>query len=633
MRQQRGWFWLLIFGLGITLMPAPNYPLHAQQDPALNLHILYVDDRTYPQVDIYFNLTNSNEGSYRLLEAASPRSFVITSEAGQITPQKIEPAQRQFVMMFVFDLTSSVSPTELAQMQAAARLLIEDTLTPQDQVGLLTFNQATTNLLQPLTDNHELILNTLADDTQFEIATAGGNAAADGIYNALATLPPADANIRPTLVIFSDATTGNIDGNRSIETIQDLTTTIGANVYVLHFLTDTIGFDLPRNPPTELVELAEESGGIFWQGDGELIDEPTEDENAYTDDTLLSDFARQLSLILQAEQRLTVKIDATADDAVYPMRIRFTDANNDTTAASGQFRAWAGRINIQFANLLSGEKITLPFEVVVSLSPPLPNPNALLFRIDPIGSGDIQLGAFDPETLSYPLDDLPLGPQTLKAVIIDEEGRRFEQTIRITILEAAESTDDENEPRALNSSTDSSSESEGFNFRWLLLVGAVLSAGIGIMTGVFLRNRQQPEATSAIPASPRASPPPSSQPQTLNPPHPATLTTSPPATAFNNVARGLLIGPNNEQFPLYDGENTIGRHGSNRVQVADATVSRYHAVIQVEGELFEYRDWQALQPTTISGHVLLPDERYALVEGDEIMIGMTTFRFKVNSLM
>jgi len=96
------------------------------------------------------------------------------------------------------------------------------------------------------------------------------------------------------------------------------------------------------------------------------------------------------------------------------------------------------------------------------------------------------------------------------------------------------------------------------------------------------------------------------------------------------VVKAFLIGANDEQYPLYEGENTIGRHGTNMVQIMDATSSRYHAVIEIHGDVYDYVDWRTGQPSVINDHPLAPNEHHILRDGDQIKIGMTVLRFVIH---
>jgi hypothetical protein len=96
------------------------------------------------------------------------------------------------------------------------------------------------------------------------------------------------------------------------------------------------------------------------------------------------------------------------------------------------------------------------------------------------------------------------------------------------------------------------------------------------------------------------------------------------------VAPALLVGENGVQYPLYEGENTLGRHEDNLIQIMDITISRHHAVISVHNDTYIYQDREATHPTEISGYGLKPDEEYPLVDGDSILIGSTKLRFILN---
>jgi pSer/pThr/pTyr-binding forkhead associated (FHA) protein len=96
------------------------------------------------------------------------------------------------------------------------------------------------------------------------------------------------------------------------------------------------------------------------------------------------------------------------------------------------------------------------------------------------------------------------------------------------------------------------------------------------------------------------------------------------------VVKAFLVGANDEQYPLYEGENTIGRHGTNMVQIMDSTSSRYHAVIEIHGDVYDYVDWRSTQPSVINGQPLAMNEHYSLKDGDQIKIGMTVLRFVIH---
>jgi predicted component of type VI protein secretion system len=136
-----------------------------------------------------------------------------------------------------------------------------------------------------------------------------------------------------------------------------------------------------------------------------------------------------------------------------------------------------------------------------------------------------------------------------------------------------------------------------------LLLPLLAGVGVGVVVGVsivffLLRRRKravrpQPVMTVAAPA----------------------VTTS-----------AYLEGPNGEQWELHQGENTIGRHSSNRVAIQDESISRFHAVIIAEGDRYTYRDLDtASHPSEINGELLR--RPYLLRNKTVIRIGSTLVRF------
>ena len=54
-------------------------------------------------------------------------------------------------------------------------------------------------------------------------------------------------------------------------------------------------------------------------------------------------------------------------------------------------------------------------------------------------------------------------------------------------------------------------------------------------------------------------------------------------------------------FPLYDGENVVGRNSQCDIVLADKTVSRRHATITVDGDTIQVRDLESRNGTYIEG--------------------------------
>jgi Mg-chelatase subunit ChlD len=136
---------------------------HAWQESSRpRTHILAIDDRAYPDVQVYLTVTD--------IEAAVPvrnltaQDFLVTAAGTQrIVPSTVTTStinNRPVHLIVVLDLTGSVSPQEFTNMQTAAALLIAS-LEVQDQVGVVTMDHQQAALLQPLSPDHNAAINAM----------------------------------------------------------------------------------------------------------------------------------------------------------------------------------------------------------------------------------------------------------------------------------------------------------------------------------------------------------------------------------------------------------------------------------------------------------------------------------------
>jgi DNA-binding winged helix-turn-helix (wHTH) protein len=73
------------------------------------------------------------------------------------------------------------------------------------------------------------------------------------------------------------------------------------------------------------------------------------------------------------------------------------------------------------------------------------------------------------------------------------------------------------------------------------------------------------------------------------------------------IAAALVCG--GKSYPLYHGENSIGRAPDARVLLTDSTISRRHAVITIHegGNAFLLRDLQSKNGTFVNGRLIGPE--------------------------
>lgn len=78
-----------------------------------------------------------------------------------------------------------------------------------------------------------------------------------------------------------------------------------------------------------------------------------------------------------------------------------------------------------------------------------------------------------------------------------------------------------------------------------------------------------------------------------------------------------------DRYDLHPGLNTVGRNPTNDVRLLPASVSSFHAEIEVELERVILRDLQSTNGTRLNGH-LVPEAE--IRPGDELMFGEQRLR-------
>ncbi|MBJ8343388.1 BTAD domain-containing putative transcriptional regulator [Antrihabitans sp. YC2-6] len=94
-----------------------------------------------------------------------------------------------------------------------------------------------------------------------------------------------------------------------------------------------------------------------------------------------------------------------------------------------------------------------------------------------------------------------------------------------------------------------------------------------------------------------------------------------------NAMRAQLRDTGNRTIEIGTGSLRIGRMSDNNVVLEDDMVSRYHAVIQRIATEFVVRDLWSSNGVTVNGQRVV--ESTALVDGDHVQIGSSSFRFEV----
>jgi adenylate cyclase len=91
------------------------------------------------------------------------------------------------------------------------------------------------------------------------------------------------------------------------------------------------------------------------------------------------------------------------------------------------------------------------------------------------------------------------------------------------------------------------------------------------------------------------------------------------------MARLLLATPEGQQVVELRGQNSLGRHPSNSIQLLDKIVSKEHCTIEQRGAEFVLRDLGSLNGTYVNGERVVGER--ILGHGDDIALGTTRARF------
>ncbi len=84
-----------------------------------------------------------------------------------------------------------------------------------------------------------------------------------------------------------------------------------------------------------------------------------------------------------------------------------------------------------------------------------------------------------------------------------------------------------------------------------------------------------------------------------------------------------LVDPSGREFILNPGANTVGRDAAD-VLIPDATVSRRHAQLMLEGSQLTVEDQGSTNGTSVGGRKLTPGERAVAYSGDTVKFGSIT---------
>ncbi|XP_063794100.1 mediator of DNA damage checkpoint protein 1 isoform X2 [Pseudophryne corroboree] len=88
-----------------------------------------------------------------------------------------------------------------------------------------------------------------------------------------------------------------------------------------------------------------------------------------------------------------------------------------------------------------------------------------------------------------------------------------------------------------------------------------------------------------------------------------------------------------QDFPIYRGQNLIGRHASCDITLPAQSVSKKHAILEVKADSHTICDNTSLNKTRRTKAALTPNVRYALTDGDFLMFADVACRYTIQKKM
>jgi|GEM_PF-7058016 len=586
-----------------------------------DVQIIGVDDSAYPTVSIY--LTAQDPITQAPLTDLTSENVQVTLPGGEaVTVSQVNAVRRPAFVMAVVDLTGSVSDEEYANQLIALEALAAQLNLPDDQLGVVGFDDQTALVLSPL-QAPNTALDGLQDFSPAE--DTSGNIYWDGVALAMNTLVASSSNARPVLVVITDTSDGDGQGVQPTNQIVARAQAFGIQSFGLYFINEG-DTDIDEGLPTELQVLADATGGLAVRPEGE--GQPDESVN---DDASLSIAMIDIVQVLQAEYRVDVTLDTPANQAPNALDLVITYQGNTLP--------------------------TLP--VTLGANTQLPTATVMVTPTQAVTPSPAQTTATTPSTDSNGIasdenDDADSNNMLLFVVI----GLAFLVGIGVAVgatiflmrrsnqqsiaeftpvagyappvasidTDAAQDMDD--------SEIDISDEDDPGDD-----LSVVPSEPIMDVEPVFetLDSEPEPSDDSLAPvtaeapstepdmpppvvptASEPAFPPPVSASQAL----PLTATSVPSDTSTSGTG-WILEMADGQQWAVQNGENTIGRHRTNDIMIEDASLSRYHAKIIFENGHCKLKDWQASHPSELNGALLEMGRQYPLKDGDRMRVGAT----------
>lgn len=657
-------YFILAFLTTVLIM----LPAVAQSDQ-LNVQIVSFDDSFYPQIDVNFQVVDSATGRSVSL-ADNQVSATLNGQALVLGELQAQAASSMPIgIALVFDLTNSQSATFLDEQKDTASAII-DTLSPADQIAVITFDTNGAEIAVALGRDHNLALNTI--DT-LQIVNGPSNQFYDGVLSAMQVLRDGDPGIRKAAIIMTDVTDpqGSATPADSIAIAQQF-----------QFPIYLIGFnDAQENVLTQF--SGPSNGFTYMQRELEQ------------DNVDLTRMASTISEVLKTEYQATFYSDTGATNTQQQLVL-----NINVSGIAGQTQqtvtARQRTLLIEFPNIVPGQLVSdeVTFDPIITyadngetpeiqtaayylesgnitdvLNPPDSSDPIYTWNIEDVvgglytirfdvsdmignsGSGRFTIEVESPIGISFvtPLDDPATSPEIAEvqpgevpvevsiegSVLINDVKFFVDNELIDTLSEApyiftwnannlageyvlrVEASDIQNN-RTRAEQVVNVTIPEGIGYLAIGIAIAIAALVILLIVIIIMRranDEQEEDVQQQNLAAPNVVPPPQGMPGNPVQNHPKL-----------KVLRG--VSDNGIQvYPLDRPELRVGRARNNDIRVIGGEASRDHGRILLQGGHYVYYDLAPNKPNRSKVNGMDLQGQHILREGDQIVIDQTEFLF------
>ena len=362
-----------------------------------------IDTQYFPKMEVYLSVSDAQglpihglvKDNFDVSEGGTP----ITNF--DITP--IQNMQQKVSFMLVIDTSGSMNedgpPSRITNAKQAAQNFIQE-LSPQDQIGLVTFGQEV-KLVQVPTSEHTSVTDTLAD-----LSAHGDTYLYDGLLKAIDELK--DVQNRRVIILIADGRDSSKGKNTYEDVIKEATKN---NIPIF-----TLGFG--NVDSSELSSMALETGGI-----------PQFDPSS---DRLSESFTRVLQ-ILREQYLLRYDSNLEADKQEYDLNVT-VDYSGDEYSANRKFIAQPyippdSSVSVQILEPGNGDALSVTTTVKAEVVADLELENVQFFVNDDLLG---ELGE-EPFELTWPVQDYASGDYSLRIVATDRVGNTDEDQVDVSV--------------------------------------------------------------------------------------------------------------------------------------------------------------------------------------------------------